>query len=164
MLPIKKILVPIDASDVSLSNISLKALSWASFFTKESSITVYLIAVIENTQSMYDAYKDSHVLAQRKLKTFARVHEIFAEAEKQARDMGIKRIVRVTQLGIPYQKIIEVAADEKIDLIFMGTHGHGHSGISRLLAGNVTEEVIRRAPCPVLVCPTAHPHYGCVEW
>jgi len=158
MLPIKKILVPIDVSDVSLSELSMKALSWASSFATESCSTVYLIAVIENIQSMYDAYEEENVLGQRKSEALVRVNEILDEAEKQAKDMCIQCIVRVVQLGVPYQKIIEVAADEKIDLIVMGTHGR--TGITRLLAGSVTEEVIRHAPCPVLVCPTTHPHHN----
>ena len=33
-------------------------------------------------------------------------------------------------------------------MIVMATHGRG--GVSRFLLGSVTEQVIRRAPCPVL--------------
>jgi len=35
------------------------------------------------------------------------------------------------------------------DLIVMGTHGR--SGLKHLLFGGVTEEVVRRAHCPVMV-------------
>jgi nucleotide-binding universal stress UspA family protein len=44
--------------------------------------------------------------------------------------------------------ILAVAAEEKADLIVMGTHGRG--GLSRLLTGSVAEAVLRKAPCPVL--------------
>lgn len=44
--------------------------------------------------------------------------------------------------------ILEAAAEEKADLIVMGTHGRG--GLSRMLLGSVAEHVLRRAPCPVL--------------
>jgi nucleotide-binding universal stress UspA family protein len=30
---------------------------------------------------------------------------------------------------------------------------HGRSGLSRVLMGSVTEEILRRSPCPVLVVP-----------
>lgn len=44
--------------------------------------------------------------------------------------------------------ILEIARASRCDLIVMGTHGR--SGIHRLLAGSVAEQVIRHAPCPVL--------------
>jgi len=157
MLPINKILVPIDVSGVSLSDLSRKALSWASSFARECCAIVYLMAVVENIESMYDAYEEENILTERKARAFAPVNEILDEAEKQAKDMGIQCMIRVAEPGVPYQKIIELADNEKIDLIIMGTHGR--TGISRLLAGSVTEEVIRHAPCPVLVCPTAHPDH-----
>lgn len=60
------------------------------------------------------------------------------------------------------QKRIEAAAaaegilayteDEDIDLVVMGTHGR--RGVTRLLFGSVTEEVVRNAPCPVLTVRT----------
>jgi nucleotide-binding universal stress UspA family protein len=40
------------------------------------------------------------------------------------------------------------AADEKIDLIIMGTRGRG--AVAHLLLGSVAEKVVRMAPCPVL--------------
>ena len=41
------------------------------------------------------------------------------------------------------------------DLIVMGTHGR--SGLSRVLAGSVAEEVLRKAACPVLVVKIPSP-------
>jgi nucleotide-binding universal stress UspA family protein len=48
--------------------------------------------------------------------------------------------------------IIDYAAAHDIDFIVMGTHGR--RGVRRLLLGSVTEEVIRRSPCPVLTMRT----------
>lgn len=48
-------------------------------------------------------------------------------------------------------EIIEFAKKEDVDLIVMGTHGR--SGVSRLLIGSVAENVVRHAPCPVLLIP-----------
>jgi len=45
--------------------------------------------------------------------------------------------------------IVEYAEENNIDLIAMTTHGR--SGLSRLLFGSVAEEVVRHAPCPVLI-------------
>jgi nucleotide-binding universal stress UspA family protein len=62
-------------------------------------------------------------------------------------------VVRRVVVGIPYRRIVEVAADEKVDLIVMATHGR--TGFSHLFMGSVAEKVVRAAPCPVLtICPT----------
>jgi nucleotide-binding universal stress UspA family protein len=44
--------------------------------------------------------------------------------------------------------ILETARELDADLIVMGTHGR--RGITRFVVGSVTEDVVRRAPCPVL--------------
>src|SRR5690606_9831741 len=44
--------------------------------------------------------------------------------------------------------IVAYAEEEGVDLVVMGTHGR--RGVRHLLAGSVTEEVIRMAPCAVL--------------
>ena len=49
--------------------------------------------------------------------------------------------------------ISQVLSDKKIDLIVMGTQGHG--GITKLFLGSTAEKVIRHATCPVL---TVGPH------
>jgi nucleotide-binding universal stress UspA family protein len=45
-------------------------------------------------------------------------------------------------------EIVRFAADARIDLIVIGTHGRG--GLVRLLMGSVAEHVLRNAPCPVV--------------
>ena len=50
--------------------------------------------------------------------------------------------------GDPTDEILKAAKDKAVDLIVMGTHGS--TGLSRLLMGSVAENVLRRAPCPVL--------------
>lgn len=50
--------------------------------------------------------------------------------------------------GAAYQEIVNLATDERADLIVIGTHGRG--GIDRSLLGSVSDRVIRTAPCPVL--------------
>jgi universal stress protein A len=50
--------------------------------------------------------------------------------------------------GDPYHEIVRHAADEGVDLIIMGTHGRG--GLAHMLIGSVAEKVVRKAPCAVL--------------
>jgi nucleotide-binding universal stress UspA family protein len=55
----------------------------------------------------------------------------------------------VLRQGDAPEQIERVAREEHCDLIVIGTHGH--SGLTRLLLGSITDQVIRRARCPVLV-------------
>ena len=49
----------------------------------------------------------------------------------------------------PAKEIIDVATNEKVDLIVISTHGRG--GVARWAMGSVTDRVARHAPCPVLL-------------
>jgi nucleotide-binding universal stress UspA family protein len=57
--------------------------------------------------------------------------------------------------GDPAAQILAVAKATQCDLIVMGTHGR--TGLGRLLMGSVAEQVVRRAPCPVLTVKTPFP-------
>jgi nucleotide-binding universal stress UspA family protein len=48
--------------------------------------------------------------------------------------------------------IIKLSSEQEIDLIVMSTAGH--DGIFDALRGSVTEQILRRAPCPLLAVPT----------
>ena len=51
--------------------------------------------------------------------------------------------------GEPYRKIVEVAEEERCDVIIMGAKKR--SWVRRLFGDNTVEKVISQAPCPVLV-------------
>ena len=51
-------------------------------------------------------------------------------------------------VGKPYQEILRVAADRNVDVIVIGVRGRG--SIDLTLFGSTTNQVVRRAPCPVL--------------
>jgi nucleotide-binding universal stress UspA family protein len=59
------------------------------------------------------------------------------------------------QEGDPAVDIPRLAQESHADLIVMGTHGR--TGLMRWLMGSVAEEVMRRAPCPVLTVRTPFP-------
>jgi nucleotide-binding universal stress UspA family protein len=61
---------------------------------------------------------------------------------------GMSKVEKKVLNGIPYNEIIKYAEAEHMDLIVMGTYGR--VGIQRLIFGNTAEQVVRRAPCPVL--------------
>jgi universal stress protein A len=57
-------------------------------------------------------------------------------------------VARLVELGVPYQRILETARAEQVDLIVMATHGR--TGLGHLFVGSVAERVVRLASCPVL--------------
>jgi nucleotide-binding universal stress UspA family protein len=53
--------------------------------------------------------------------------------------------------GARADEIVNAANERNVDLIVMATEGH--KGFLDALRGNTTEQVLRRAPCPVLAVP-----------
>ena len=95
----------------------------------------------QHVQAVYDA--------QRKW-----AEETLEARAGELRQRGIKASWRL-QAGVPFEEIVKVAEEERVDMIVMGTHGR--SGLNRVLLGSVAERVIRLAPCPVLTMRQAMP-------
>ena len=81
----------------------------------------------------------------------ARARRALDAAEQTVRDRGGKTEEAKLLEGPPVDVILRVAEEGDYDLIVMGSRGvseeHGHER----LVGSVTERVLHRAPCPVLV-------------
>ncbi len=69
--------------------------------------------------------------------------------KKEAEELAPGKVVAELLGGHPATEIARVARGGEFDLVVMGTHGR--RGLRRLVVGSVTEEVIRSAPCSVLV-------------
>jgi len=54
--------------------------------------------------------------------------------------------------GSAVEVILDEASKLNIDLIVVGSHGHG--AVYHLMVGSVSEGVLHRSSCPVLVVPT----------
>ena len=78
--------------------------------------------------------------------------EVLAAAVAAAAARGVKNQTMLEE-GDPVETILRLAHELAPDILVMGTHGR--RGISRLLLGSTTENVLRRSPVPVLVAP--HP-------
>lgn len=75
-------------------------------------------------------------------------------------DSGVKIRKAIVQGISPHAAILDYIKDEgEIGLIVMSTHGR--SGLSHVLLGSVAENVIRYAPCPVLVIK--HPEHEFID-
>ena len=75
---------------------------------------------------------------------------ILLEAVKKARNY--KKGLLISQKlveGRPSDMIVEIAKEEKFDLIVIGSRGLG--GIKEFFLGSVSDRVADHAPCPVLI-------------
>ncbi|ACV13178.1 UspA domain protein [Halorhabdus utahensis DSM 12940] len=83
--------------------------------------------------------------------------ELVELAADRVRERGLDPVTAIRS-GRPYQRILEYADVEDVDLIVMPTHGR--TGLERLLLGSVTARVIRLADVPVLTaCPDSELRY-----
>ena len=84
--------------------------------------------------------------------------EYYEENEERARETlgrllqpewgSPRSVVTTVRWGSPVEAIVAYAADLKVDMIVIATHGR--TGLSHVLLGSVAERIVREAPCPVL--------------
>ena len=79
------------------------------------------------------------------------VDSTLEEAAEQARDAGIEPEVFARQ-GDPADAILDVAEEQRADLIVVGNKGM--TGAKRFLLGSVPNKVSHHAPCSVLIIRT----------
>jgi nucleotide-binding universal stress UspA family protein len=73
----------------------------------------------------------------------------------QAEEPGAHIETRLLFADDPAGVIVKLAEQLQPHLIVLGTHGR--TGLGRVLMGSVAEQVVRRAPCPVVTLKTALP-------
>jgi nucleotide-binding universal stress UspA family protein len=144
VLSLKKILCPVDFSDLSLNALRV-AVDLASKFQAE----LHLLHVFEG----YDAISLNPEMAMSPMpewlpKLRQLCHEKLTALPSADLAARCSTIVRADREGAAIHEILEYAAHEKIDLIVLATHGR--TGLKHLLMGSVAENVVRSARCPVL--------------
>ena len=135
-MSVKNILVPTDFSERSEA-----ALHYAAEMALSLGARLYLIHVPGITGEHFEAnfpHGQFEAAARKGLSSFLTTEEI---ARLQP-----EYVVRV---GTPAAEIVRYAGICDVDLIIMGTHGR--TGIAHALMGSVAEQVVRVAPCPVLL-------------
>ena len=132
-----KILVPIDFSPGTKT-----VLSWAASLARDRKATLILLHVQEPPidQFVGEIYFPPPVLENPAIRE--------ALDKVKPEDPAVSCEHRLL-LGAAPTQIVQLAADEKVDLIVMGSHGRGWLG--RVLMGSVAAHVMRHAACPVLV-------------
>lgn len=78
-----------------------------------------------------------------------RLQSLLTEYTREHANLPLEKIAMYVTTGVPSQCIVSLAAAVDADLIVLGTHGR--KGLERILLGSVAEEVVRSAPCGVLV-------------
>jgi nucleotide-binding universal stress UspA family protein len=120
------------------------ATEWALDLARAHDAALVVVSVIDQadkpaeadgTRLRWDQVRDDRQLAAQRLVTRGRASAI-----------DVRFLVWT---GAAAESIVDAAGAEAADLIVVGSHGRGRLG--RLILGSVSEEVIRRAPCPVLV-------------
>lgn len=137
MLP-KLILVPIDFS----ANAE-HALDYACALAQKLGSTVHLVHAIASPPSALQVALTEDIL-ENLVKEHREELDKLAQARRGVASFGAATV----EVGDPRDTIVEAAQKLGADLIVMGTHGR--RGLSRVVMGSVAEDVIRRAPCPVL--------------
>ncbi len=74
---------------------------------------------------------------------------IFHHLEKTAAERGVKLETKVLISRDVSEAIVEEAKLGRYELLVMGSLGK--TGLKKLLMGSVSEQVVKHAPCPVLV-------------
>lgn len=77
-------------------------------------------------------------------------HRKLHALDKQLEAKGL-RVTSLVIQGYTVEKILQEIERLRIDLVIMGSHGHG--ALFHLLLGSVSEGVLRKAKCPVLIVP-----------
>lgn len=80
---------------------------------------------------------------------FARLGEKVLAETAAALELPAERVQQRVLIGVPAEKICELARAEEADLIVIGARGE--SMVKELLMGSTSHKVIQLAPCPVLV-------------
>jgi len=138
MLLYQKILVPIDGSLCCRG-----ALTEAINVSKMSGSAITLIHAYESDSPT--VMSTNEVFREMLLETGK---SVVAEAKKQVEAAGVSVVVLLVE-GDAADQIVKTAKEGSFDLIVMGARGR--SKLSGLILGSVSQDVLKKAHCPVLV-------------
>lgn len=140
----KKILVPVDGSELSLDAFE-QAVSLASLVDG----TVTALHVIEHLYSDYTVLEGQDMISASSLiesETKEQVKAFMEDYIRKGNEEGLEVITLIKEGPVAHE-IIDLS--KKYNLIIMGTHGRRR--ITSLLMGSVAEKVSRHAFCPVML-------------
>ncbi|MFQ5863318.1 MAG: universal stress protein [Candidatus Brocadiales bacterium] len=142
MVSIKKILCPVDYSVCSS-----EAMKYAAHIAGGEGAQMYLMHVIDIRSFGHESPLDFEVPKPTQ-EVIERIRKELAEDLVHERDGKKVEVEAIVVVGKPVEEILKVAKEKEVDMIVMGTHGR--TGIPHVIIGSVAENVVRKAPCPVL--------------
>lgn len=142
----KHILIPTDGSSVAT-----KAIQAGVALAKDMGAKVTGFCAEEPLLHRYrDGFavqRELHLELARRSREYAERN--VAEVATAARAAGVPFEPLVVQSVMPFQAIIDAAQEKQCDAIFMASHGH--RGLTGLILGSVTNQVLTHSKIPVLV-------------
>jgi len=140
-LKLTRVLVPVD-----FSHCSRKALDYAIAFAKSFRAEIILLNVPETPPVPPHEFivETGDLQTELHKQAFSQLAEW---REQIPAGISAKAVTRASFAAD--QEIVNLARENDVDLIVMGTHGR--KGVAHLLIGSTAERVVRNAPCPVLV-------------
>lgn len=143
----KKILVPTD-----FSKSAAIATEVAGDIARKSGAQLILLHVVEGSSEGSFNIEGEMGLAsmEDKLFTMKLIDKSKKLLAKIAEDPKLKdiKVRQELRMGTPFHGMQTIIADQKVDLVVMGTAGH--SQLEEMIIGSNTEKVVRHAHCPVL--------------
>jgi nucleotide-binding universal stress UspA family protein len=136
---------------VDFSDHSLPSLAYAASLARALEARLILanilnerdVKTIHTTLASYDADLVQRTVEERLAERKTRLSELAAAAEAAA--LVTKEIVRI---DVPYQGLLRIIAEEKPDLLIMGTKGRG--ALADTIVGSCAQKMYRRCPIPLL--------------
>ncbi|HIH29446.1 MAG TPA: universal stress protein [Thermoplasmata archaeon] len=133
MKTINRIVIPVDTTDVSKV-----AAEQGAFFAKLLNVEISIISVNDSRQYMLSKLLEEKI-EREKLTAIE-------EVKKITEGQGVTTTTKLAA-GAPASEIIKFVKDD--DLIVMASKGR--KGFNKFFLGSVSEEVLKTAPCTVMV-------------
>src|SRR5690554_2580999 len=137
---IHKILLPVDFKEASV-----KALIYVSGYAASTNADLILLYVIDTPGLLAQFFKSNDYLVKITDQAKEELLRLAELAKKKAPDLHISTRI---EMGKPYQKILEVSASTKAQMIILGSNHGGFDTDDEL--GTTVFHVTLKSPVPVL--------------
>ncbi len=140
----KRIMVPTDASEYSR-----RALTTALELARKFQAEVVLLFVTYTPEAYWGYNPALAYTIEISKEQIEETGEQTLRATVAGIDMGDVPLKKKKIQGHPSSVILEEILNENIDLVVMGSHGYGP--IAGAVLGSVSQRVLRKSTCPVLI-------------
>jgi len=118
---------------------------------KAMSAQVWILHNAEPEPDVLEFRVDPQTARNSLAEKFRHEHRQIQEIAKRLRKEGLEATALLVR-GPTVETILKEASDLDVDMIIVGSHGR--SAVFQLLVGSVSEGLLRKSRCPVLIVPT----------